>query len=64
MNRYTVVCDRGHESEIVGRVFVMDDIFCTKMVKGERCNQKMRRKFTPPYIVFKGKGFYKTDNPK
>lgn len=30
----------------------------------QTCNAEMTRFFTPFGIQFKGKGFYKTDNPK
>ena len=64
MAKYTMVCSEGHETEVIMGMFLSFDVICTKMIDGKRCNQKMRRKFTPPYIMFRGSGFYSTDKKR
>ncbi len=58
MPTYEYRCTRcGHQFEAVHAVG-------ETVARCERCRSRVRRVFSPPTLIFKGSGFYSTDNRK
>lgn len=59
--RYTYICGKGHEFEVTRRMSEIKNMKCSE----PWCrNTDFKRKYTTPFVMFKGKGFYTTDNKK
>ena len=59
MPTYEYACTKcGHQFE------VMQSFSDAPLTKCGECSGKLRKVFSPPAIIFKGKGFYCTDNKR
>ena len=58
MPTYEYECPKGHKTEIQRKVSGPKQISCD----APRCYKMATRKISAPAVIFKGSGFYSTDN--